>query len=66
MNTGDRVPCRYVNGYNLTEGRLYTVLAYEAPCPEPGHMFTWPAYVQVEDDGGKAVWCHAQRFGGGS
>ncbi len=60
MNAGDIVVCRGSRGYNFTTGKQYTVVAYE---PESREMtFTWPAYVQIVDDDGKTVHCHAHRF----
>lgn len=60
MDVGDRVVCLYNNGYLLTVGKEYVVLRYEPTCPDLN--FTWPAYVYVEDDEGRMVVCHAQRF----
>ncbi len=60
MQTGDVVTCRASRGYCLTTGKEYRVLEYQ---PEAHDInFTWPAYVKVQDDYGKEVWCHACRF----
>lgn len=59
---GDQVICTGSRGYAFTTGKIYTVLKYEPRWPESASMFTWPAYVSVEDDDGKRVHCHACRF----
>ena len=60
MKAGDRVRCVADYGYLLTFGEEYMVMEYEPAHPDTN--FTWPAYVQVEDDDGHRVWCHASRF----
>lgn len=60
MKAGDVLPCIGARGYNFTTGKLYTIVQYEPPVPDLN--YTWPAYVQVEDDTGKLVLCHASRF----
>ena len=63
MQVGDTVICRQANGYAFTEGKEYTVLSYEPACtPKWSPQFTWPAYVEVNDDWGHKVHCHAHRF----
>lgn len=60
MKTGDTVVCRRAEGYAFTEGKEYAVSKYEPRTPDG--MFTWPAYLHVEDDNGRVVVCHANRF----
>lgn len=60
MKQGDIVACVTSRGYHFTTGKNYTVLEYMPECDCP--TYTWPAYVRVTDDYGKAVWCHAHRF----
>ena len=64
MQKGDTVVCRNKSGYLFTEGKEYTVVAYDPEMYDsstPGG-FTWPAYVVVRDDNGRNVKCHAHRF----
>jgi len=60
MNVGDKVRCLASRGYSFTVGKEYTVRKYEPKCPDVN--FTWPAYVEVTDDYGDIVFCHADRF----
>ena len=60
FNQGDKVTPLYPSGYDLTVGKVYEVVKYEAPFPDEN--FTWPAYVEVLDDRGKFVVAHARRF----
>lgn len=60
MKAGDTVVCRGSRGYLFTTGKEYTVQDYQPEAHDTN--FTWPAYVQVIDDCGKKVWCHAHRF----
>lgn len=64
MNAGDEVICIGPNGYALTYGMRYTVLKYEADYYDDSSPsgYHWPAYVKVEDDWGREVWAHANRF----
>lgn len=62
MKPGDIVICRGNYSYHLTQGKEYTVLRYEASEQSDLPSFTWPANVVVEDDMGKLVHCHADRF----
>jgi len=64
MKIGDIVVCRDPRGYAFTEGKEYTVLAYEPKFfdKDTPSGFTWPAYVEVMDDYGRRVHCHANRF----
>ena len=55
FNVGDEVICLSPSGYDLTLGKSYTVL-------KPSSGFTWPAYVEVMDDGGKHVVSRANMF----
>lgn len=58
---GDVVVCACPRGYALTEGKQYEVLKVVPPI----HMeigFTFPSYVVVRDDLGRAVECHHHRF----
>lgn len=60
MKKGDTAVCTASRGYLFTTGKEYVVEDYQ-----PKHHdinFTWPAYVQVVDDCGEKVWCHANRF----
>ncbi|UDL16929.1 hypothetical protein [Stenotrophomonas phage TS-10] len=60
IRTGDIVVCTGSRGYHLTTGKRYRVLAYLPE--EHSEHFTWPEYVNVTDDYGKVVGCHAHRF----
>lgn len=60
FKAGDKVICTGSRGYCFTTNKEYTVLSYEPVNPMP--TFTWPAYVEVEDDYGQKVHCHASRF----
>lgn len=57
---GDAITPIYVDGYLLTMGRAYTVEAYEPRAQDD--RFTWPAYVHLRDDNGRAIVAHAARF----
>ena len=57
---GDKVTPEYSSGYHLTMGKVYVVVTYDPPFSE--ETFTWPAYVQFQDDRGKLVTAHARRF----
>ena len=58
---GDKVICLGRGGVNwLREGSMYTVVAYEAQYEATN--FTWPAYLTVINDEGKAATYHAHRF----
>lgn len=60
---GDIVICTGSRGYNFTAGKEYVIIDYSPECYESNAGgFTWPAYVQVADDAGKVVTCHARRF----
>ncbi len=59
---GQIVVCVISEGYALTEGKTYEVLAYEPSHYEADARFTWPAYVHVLNDNGKRVVCHDYRF----
>lgn len=58
---GDIAICRGTAGYKFTSGKEYKILRYE-PAEAEENGFIWPTYVQVEDDKGKIVACHADRF----
>lgn len=64
MKTGSKVVCNYSRGYDLTEGKEYTLLDYEPQFYENDNHagFTWPATVILKDDGGDTIQCHAMRF----
>ena len=62
MQPGDIVVCRAPRGYAFTEGKEYTVVSYEPEFADNNVGFTWPAYVEVVDDYGRHVHCHASRF----
>lgn len=64
MKPGDEITCKGSRGYNFTTGKKYRVLNYEPKCFDKNTVcgFTWPAYVTVQDDTGKTVICHANRF----
>jgi hypothetical protein len=63
MQPGDTVICRNPHGYTFTEGKEYTVISYQPECPDEDLAnFTWPAYVEVINDAGRKVLCHASRF----
>ena len=63
IQPGDIIICRGTRGYAFTEGKEYTVLSYEpADAPDWGNGFQFPAYVEVTDDWGRKVHCHASRF----
>ena len=57
---GDKVTPNYLSGYHLTLGKVYKVVSYDPPFCEEN--FTWPAYVQIQDDRGKLATAHARRF----
>lgn len=59
---GDQVVCTSSSGYAFTEGKTYTILKYEPQGTVDEGWFVWPAYVSVEDDRGKRVFCHTYRF----
>lgn len=60
---GQRVRCVIDHSYQFTQGKEYIVLDYDPRRPADGaHGFTWPAYVEVSDDNGRKVVCHAYRF----
>lgn len=65
---GEKVICKNTINYSLTEGKEYTVIAYDPPTviaydpPTGTPHFTFPAYVTVEDDEGKKTTAHAHRF----
>lgn len=61
MKAGDKVKCVGPLGYRFTTNKVYEVIDYQ-PEQYDDDNFTWPAYVLVEDDYGKQVWCHAHRF----
>lgn len=61
MKVGDIIICRSTRGYRFTTDKEYKVLEYEPPYREE-NGFTWPAYVQLHDDEGNRVHCHANRF----
>lgn len=60
FETDDVIVCRRSEGYNLTKGRDYIVLQYEATFLLDRHQF--PAYVRIRDDFGDSVVAHADRF----
>lgn len=63
FTVGQQVVARFISGYanHLTEGKVYTVTAYDPPTPvENG--FTFPACVTVIGDWGKPVKSHTYRF----
>ena len=64
FNEGDQAICTGSRGYDLTTGKVYTILKYEPSYHDCNGVsgFTWPAYVKVTDDYGKIVHCHAHRF----
>jgi hypothetical protein len=62
FNTGDVVTCRGPRGYDFTLGKDYTVVGYEEAGSDGVSPFVWPAYVEVIDDAGRKVHCHAHRF----
>lgn len=57
-----RALCNYA--YNITKGKTYEVVMYEPEFCDGRNSawFTWPAYLTVIGDDGKAVGCHAHRF----
>ena len=57
---GDKVTPAYSSGYHLTMGKVYVVVSYDPPFSE--ETFTWPAYVQFQDDHGRIATAHARRF----
>jgi hypothetical protein len=57
-----QVVCQNPEGYSLTMGKPYTVLWYWPSEGSDLPGFTWPAYVDLMDDRGKKVTCHASRF----
>lgn len=57
---GDIVVCVASRSYMLTTGKQYTVVWYEPECSVP--TYTWPAYVTVIGDEGKATTGRAYRF----
>lgn len=46
--------------HSITEGKQYKVVRYQAEFYNP--TFTWPAYVTVIGDFGKAVTSHTYRY----
>lgn len=63
FETGQRVVCKGTDyDYNIREGKEYTVLEYTPRYREEGDSFTWPAYVDFEDDRGQRRTAHARRF----
>lgn len=59
---GQQITCIASSGYQLTEGKVYTVHSYEPKSHDIDGHYTWPAYVSVKDNSDKMVTCHATRF----
>lgn len=64
FDVGDKVTPVYTSDYHLTLGKVYVVVKYEPPYPDPDpdRDFMWPAYVEFHDDRGVLVPAHARRF----
>ena len=61
---GDKVICYDSYGYAFTKGKEYTVVDYipEFYERDTSSGFTYPAYLNIIDNYGRRVRCHANRF----
>lgn len=64
FRVGNTVVCINAIGYDFTTNKEYTILEYipELHDDSVANGFTWPAYVEVRDNSGHQVRCHAHRF----